>query len=60
MKENEFDCVVNNGVITEYSDKGWICPRCGRAVSPKYSTCPYCSGQANEGIAPNEHMICEQ
>ena len=39
---------------------GWICPKCGRSVSPEYKTCPYCSTiQADEGLAPGEQMICE-
>lgn len=59
MKQDEFDCIVNNGKVTNIADTGWICPRCGRSVSPKFSTCPYCNGQANEGINPNEQMIVE-
>lgn len=42
------------------SHTGWICPRCGRAVSPEYKTCPYCSTQtADEGLKPGEQMICD-
>ena len=37
---------------------GWICPKCGKAVSPEYKICPYCSTQStNEGLAPGEQMI---
>lgn len=39
---------------------GWICPRCGRSVSPEYKTCPYCSTQyVDEGLKPGEQMICD-
>ena len=42
------------------SHTGWICPRCGRSVSPEYKTCPYCSTQyADEGLKPGEQMICD-
>ena len=38
---------------------GWICPKCGKAVSPEYKVCPYCSTtQADENMAPGEQMIC--
>lgn len=59
MKSEEFDCIVNNGKVIDNDNKGWICPRCGRSVSPKFSTCPYCNSQANEGVNPNEQMIVE-
>lgn len=37
---------------------GWICPKCGKAVSPEYKVCPYCSTQStDEGLAPGEQMI---
>ena len=39
---------------------GWICPKCGRAVSPEFKVCPYCSTQyADEGLKPGEQMICD-
>ena len=22
--------------------RGWICPKCGRAISPDYVSCPFC------------------
>ena len=38
---------------------GWICRKCGKAVSPEYKVCPYCSTtQADENMAPGEQMIC--
>ena len=38
---------------------GWICPKCGRSVSPEYKTCPYCATQkTNEQMKPGEQMIC--
>ena len=37
---------------------GWICPKCGKAVSPEYKVCPYCSTQpTDEGLAPGERII---
>lgn len=27
--------------------QGWICPKCGRALSPDLNTCPYCDGHSN-------------
>lgn len=42
------------------NDRGWVCPKCGRSISPQYKTCPYCSTQAaDEGLAPGEQMICD-
>lgn len=37
---------------------GWICPRCGKSVSPDYKICPYCSNQqTDENLNPNEQII---
>ena len=45
--------------MNKHSERvGWVCPKCGRAVSPELKTCPYCSTtQADEGLAPGEQMI---
>ena len=26
-----------------WGSTGWICPKCGRALSPWTTTCPYCT-----------------
>jgi len=39
------------------NNTGWICPKCGRSISPEYKSCPYCNNQQNEGLKPNEQMI---
>lgn len=42
------------------SNTGWICPKCGRSISPEYKTCPYCTTQyTEEGLAPGERIICD-
>lgn len=44
----------------EIERKGWVCPKCGRSVSPDNKSCPYCSTQStDEGLAPGEQMICD-
>ena len=62
MKYTQTSTVPNVEFV--YEDKndhtGWICPKCGRAVSPKYKVCPYCStSQTDEGLAPGEQIICD-
>lgn len=51
------------GVQVRYEEtsevaKGWVCPKCGRAIQPQYKSCPYCDGQmTDEGLAPGERII---
>lgn len=34
--------VQQNTVIEDNTYMGFICPKCGRAINPKYDSCPYC------------------
>ena len=44
--------------IKNHENVGWICPKCGRAISPELKTCPYCSTQqTEEGLEQGEQMI---
>lgn len=37
---------------------GWVCPKCGRSISPEYKSCPYCDAKiTDEGLAPGEQII---
>lgn len=35
---------------------GWICPRCGKAISPDRDTCPYCDHKF-EGLEDGQSML---
>ena len=57
--DDNIDLIYEDQNNHSYNKTGWICPKCGKAVSPEYKICPYCSTQlANEGIKPGEQMIC--
>ena len=52
------DQMITEGPVY-VNNTGWICPKCGKAVSPEYKVCPYCSTtQTDENMAPGEQMIC--
>lgn len=54
--QNYFEFIYADDPVRQ----GWVCPKCGRAISPEYKSCPYCSTvQADEGLAPGEQMICD-
>ena len=46
----------NTYVYEDMNDhKGWICPRCGRALAPDMKVCPYCGvsiAPTTEGLEP--------
>ena len=51
-----FEDMNEHGTIRE----GWLCPKCGRVVSPDYKTCPYCSTiHTNEGLEQGQQIICD-
>lgn len=42
------------------SNVGWICPRCGKSITPSLNVCPHCSTTyADEGLKPGEQLICD-
>lgn len=46
--------------MNEHNEKnrsGWICPRCGKSVSPDKDSCPYCEPTC-EGLEMGQTMIC--
>ena len=36
--------------INTFGKEGWICPKCGRAISPYSSCCPFCDGNYVDNI----------
>ena len=58
----QMTCTLEKDFVYEDQNPhvGWICPKCGRAVSPEYKTCPYCSTQyTDENLGPGQQMICD-
>lgn len=33
--------------------EGWICPKCGRALSPTITACPYCGEENTDSCKLN-------
>lgn len=40
------------GVLVN-GEEGWVCPKCGRALSPNITVCPYCGEKNENSEKPN-------
>lgn len=46
MPEDQEETVENQGSFP--MPVGWECPKCGKAIAPFMSICPYCADSARE------------